>query len=88
MQPTCTYLRNETRPSFLSAWAACPHVGNARKRTASTQGKALMAGMEDGMTRFNVNAKLKTPGWYLREGDGNVLFPYNDFKWKLQFNHK
>lgn len=47
-----------------------------------------MVGMKDSMTRFNVKAKLKTPGWHLSERDGNVLFPYNDFKWKLQFNHK
>lgn len=47
-----------------------------------------MIGMKDSMTRFNVKGKLKTPGWYLSERDGNVLFPYNDLKWKLQFNHK
>lgn len=47
-----------------------------------------MIGMKGSMTRFNVKAKLKTPGWYLSERDGNVLFPYNDFKWKLQLNHK
>lgn len=47
-----------------------------------------MAGMKDSTTRFNVKAKLETPGWYLSERDRNVLFLYNDFKWKLQSNHK